>query len=209
MEDDHGQGAEHRRNHGPDPGDGDEKKNVPGQQGGGPIEQQLEGEVVKEVPDAEEVEKAGEAGEGGAAPQPADGREHHQGADFTQHLGEVDPPGHGRQRKIKALRVVEGAEVDHDDGFEKTHGGGENRQPEQFAGFFLHANPSPVGRVIDRGALPVAGSAIRLLFDEFHPAILRLVGGSVVGGKRLALPGAPGLQASSLDPEGLDQLVLD
>ena len=111
---DHRQSDQHRRQDRPDPRDREQKKHIPIQKRRRPVQDHLEPDVVRNVPDAEGHQKVAEPFPRARARDHSHGHQHHDRGHFPAELQAKMRDLHQAQRKGKTLGVVETAQI-HDD----------------------------------------------------------------------------------------------
>lgn len=115
---------------------GNEEKEIPGEEGLGPAQDEVEKYVVKYVPNGEGEEEKGEACDGVFACEDGDGEKHDDGGEFAAHFGEHDLSGDEFEGEKEALGVVEGADVNDYGAFEVAHRDSKKeKEEEEKAGF--------------------------------------------------------------------------
>ena len=146
---DHRRGDDRRSEHGRGPRDRDQEQDVPGPDRRRPAEQELQGEVVAQVPDAEGDQECRESLNERPARRQADAREHHERRRLAQDL-DLHQPGRDRIGPLETVYRDQGedligraaigptgdrgqdrAEVDHNDRLDEPEADAEQHDPGQ------------------------------------------------------------------------------
>ena len=117
----HGEGIDDGRDDRAGPGEGDEEEDILRKERFRPAEQQLQEDIVEDVPDGEYHQEVAKALQGLFPGKDRHRHNHQHRKGFTQNLGQGNISVNAPQRKGKASRIINFSQVNHHGRLEKSH----------------------------------------------------------------------------------------
>ena len=126
----HGQGNNDRSDDRSCPCGGDQEEDIPGHEGGRPVDQYFKEHIIKDIPDGKAIDKPGKPGSN-TAPPGIRPQQHNDGGCFAEYFRDGNIRRHGCKREVKSPGVHDGPQVNHHGTFEVGHGDAEDGKPEE------------------------------------------------------------------------------